>query len=384
MSIVATRIVASLACRFMVFHNRVGRALWWAVWFGVVAVLGAVLMFRPLDAYAEHDDGPYLHVTASFSILADIVEAVGGDRVEVTSLVGRNLDVASFEPTPHTLRVLASSDVLVGNGLGLEAWLPRVMQASGFSGTHIVASYGIKRRRINTGAPGPAKADLPSDVAPSASTVQRQAGVSNNQYFFDAYHHDDSVDPRAWHDLNNGMIYAENIAAGLILADPEHASYYKRRLKKYLERLQKLDDELRLALNAIPASHRIAITANDVFGYFGEAYSIQFIALSGLADKVQPSSPDIAPVVDLVRAYGHVGVFTDSSTDGKQANQLVKATDAPAGGPLYSDALGDADEPAGTYMGMFHWNAGQLISVLKPDTSQSWTAGVQPDSVVPR
>lgn len=311
----------------------------------VVAVLTFGAGLLPPTALAADGDAP-LPVVASFSILADMVREIGGENVDVIALVGRNSDPHSFEPSPQTIQKLADAKVVVSNGLGFEAWLPRVIQSAGFSGMHIVASDGV----------------IPRLADPDAH--EHTPGQAHQ-------HGSNGVDPHAWHDLKNGMIYAENIADGLALADPARGPYYQRRLNKYLDKLRKLDDELRLALDAIPQNRRKAITAHDAFGYFGYAYGIEFMAAAGLATEAEPSAQEVAALVDMARRHPDVGIFTESATNPKLVEQLARETGAPIGGPLFSDALADADEPAGTYLGLFHWNAGQLISVLKPNTGKS-------------
>lgn len=267
---------------------------------------------------------PPVPVVVTFSILGDMVKNVTGDRATITSLVERNADTHGFEPTPQALRTLAKAQVLVSNGLGFEPWLAEVVESSGFSGVHVVAS----------------------------DRVQSQ-----------------DHDPHAWHDLANGVIYVENIADGMALADPSRAADYKRRSKNYREQIKKLDKELHSALAAIPASKRKVFVAHNAFAYFGAAYGLEFITVEALAAGTKLPAGDAPDWIEPVRNLGGGGIFTGPVADEKQVQQLANETGLPVGGPLYTDALAASDEPAGTYLGMFHWNAGQLISVLGDDTS---------------
>lgn len=312
------------------------------------------------------DELPPVQVVASFSILADMVEEIGGEHVEVTTIVGPNGDAHTFEPSPQTVQALARAQVLVANGLGFEAWLPRLLESSGFAGTYIVASNGITPRRVDQEQ---AHAHDRAHAA-AASTGHKPAGARGAGMQPEqggAGHDRGKFDPHAWQDLKNGMVYAQNIADGLALADPGHAAYYKRRVKKYISQMQKLDDEVALALSAIPLAHRKAITAHDAFAYFGAAYGVEFIAAAGLSSEAEPSAKDIAALIDRARQEERVGIFTESTSNPKLVEQLAREAGVGIGGPLYSDALASPDQPAGTYLGMFHWNAGQLISVLKDD-----------------
>lgn len=315
----------------------------------VVTVLmasSAVLVSSPSSAGG--DEAPLLQVVASFSVLGDITKEIGGQYVNVVTIVGPNADTHSFEPTPQAVQALANAQVLVANGLNYETWLPRLIKSSGFSGTHIVASEGVALRKLD-------------DHADAETAAHAEAH----------HQHVGDIDPHAWQSLKNGMIYARNIADGLALADPARAVDYQRRVKKYVTTMQKLDVEVSAALRAIPEEYRKAITAHDAFGYFGDAYGVEFIPVAGLASDAEPSAQDIAALVDRLRQEKRVGIFTEKTSSPKLVEQLAREADIAVGGPLYSDALDNPDEPAGTYLGMFHWNAGHLISVLKSDETKT-------------
>lgn len=305
----------------------------------------AVLQGSPALLHA--DELPPLEVVASFSVLGDMVKEIGGRHVNVVTIVGPNADAHTFEPTPQDVQALGRAQVLVSNGLGFETWLERLVGSSGFTGTHIVASKGAALRKFG-----------------ADSSHHEADGHDGHDHH---HHHAGDVDPHAWQSLKNGVVYAGNIADGLAMADPARAPNYQRRAKKYLATMEKLDVEIRSALAAIPASHRKAVTAHDAFGYFGDEYGVEFIPLAALGDAAEPSAKDIAMVIDRIRLEERIGVFPEKSSSSKLIEQLGREAGIVVGGPLYSDALDNPDEPAGTYLGMFHWNAGQLIAVLKSD-----------------
>lgn len=314
-----------------------------------LVMAGAVSLVLATGQAIAQDDPvqPHLKVVASFSILADMVRVVGGDYVEITTLVGRGGDVHAYEPSPADVRKLADADVLVRNGLDFEPWLPRLVSAAGFGGRTIVASEGVRPRRINTETH---LAIVGADVTAAAM----DAGV----------HHHGQLDPHAWQDLNNGKLYAKNIAAGLARADPFNAGYYYRRARSYMVQMTTLHDKLSAALKVIPPERRQVVTGHDAFGYFGEAYGIQFYSLAGLSTDSEPSARTIAALIDYARQNPHVGIFTEVNTHSGVMLQLAREACLRVGGPLYSDVLANIGEPAGTYLGVFHWNAGQLITVL--------------------
>mgnify|MGYP002398869389 CR=1 FL=1 len=294
-------------------------------------------------------------VVATFSILGDMVREVGGERVRVTTIVDRNMDSHRFEPTPQDAKALREARVLVLNGLDFEAWLPRLLKASGFEGRKVLASEGLVVRRFPDGE--------------GHAHAQESAGKGSHKHDhkveeeYDHSHGD--VDPHAWQDLSNGVIYVKNIAAGLSKADPRNAGYYEGRANSYIARIKTLDNEIRSALAAIPPEHRRVITAHDAFGYFGAAYGVEFIPLAGLSMQAEPSARDIARIIQKAREAKVGGIFIENMSSPALAKQVARETGAIMGGTLYSDALGPPDQPAATYLGMMSWNAGRLVYVLK-------------------
>src|SRR5690606_22159961 len=198
--------------------------------------LGMALSAVVLGAWSAHAvSREPLPVVATFSILADMVKEVGGDRVAVTTIVGANADAHGFEPRPQDAKALLEAKVLVLNGLDFEPWLPRLSQAAGFNGVRVLASEGVKVRRMDD-RHGAGKAGEAHD---------HDHGHAHAHEHDHGHNHDHGeVDPHAWQDLNNGMIYARNIAAGLAKADPRNASYYESRANSYIARMKALDNEV--------------------------------------------------------------------------------------------------------------------------------------------
>lgn len=310
-------------------------------WIGVVA--GALV----LGAWSAHAvSREPLPVVATFSILADMVKEVGGDRVSVTAIVGPQADAHSFEPKPQDAKALMEAKVLVLNGLDFEPWLGRLAQAAGFDGVRVLASEGVKVRHL--GRDG----------------VVRDSGHGHGQADNGQQEHGE-VDPHAWQDLAHGMRYARNIAAGLSKADPRNANYYESRANSYIARMKALDNEVRTAIAAIPPDHRRVISSHDAFGYFGEAYGVEFIPIAGLSNEAEASAQDVARIITQARDSKVSGVFIENMSSPVMAQQIARESGVLMGGTLYADALGPADQPASTYLGMFSWNAGRLVYVLK-------------------
>lgn len=320
-------------------------------------VMGLSIVAPSACAAAVGAVAPPIRVVASFSILGDMVREVGGDRVMVATLVGRGADPHSFEPSPNDVQALSQAQLLVVNGLGFEGWLPRLVDAAGFSGGQLVVSEGATVRHLG-----------PGEVLEAGEEAHRPAhGEEGHDHEHDHGHdHGEpgSIDPHAWQDLANGMIYARNIATGLSKVQPASASYFSQRADIYIEKMKKLDAEIKQALQAIPENKRTVITSHDAFGYFGRAYGIRFISIAGLSNEAEPSAKAMAAIIDRARQEKASGLFVERGTSRKLVDQIARETGVLVGGTLYSDALGQLDEPSATYLGMFSWNAGRLIYVL--------------------
>jgi zinc/manganese transport system substrate-binding protein len=303
-----------------------------------IAALCALATAPALTAPASA--APPVQVVASFSILGDMVARIGGDDVVVTTIVGPDGDAHVYEPTPADAQALGAADLLVTNGLNLEGFLPRLVEASGFHGMTVVASDGVTPRHF-----GP---DDPHDEDEAAA----------------ADHDHGDVDPHAWQNLANGEVYARNIGAALAAIDPAHAADYQARTDAYVAEMQALDAQVRTALQTIPEDRRLVVTTHDAFGYFGAAYGVSFIAPEGLSTESEASAGDVARIIDQIRQQGITAVFVENITNPRLLQQIADETGARIGGELYSDALSGTDGPAPTYLAMFRWNLGQLTQAL--------------------
>ena len=276
-----------------------------------------------------------LPVTASFSILADLVAVVGGDRVSVHTLVGPDEDAHVFEPRPADAKRLLQSRVLVINGLGFEPWAAKLARSAGFKGETVVAAGGIK---------------------PRASAPEKGHGHS---------HAHDAADPHAWQNPNNVARYVHNIAAGLSRTDPAGATTYAANRDAYLTELQALDAWIRTQLAAVPAAQRKVITSHDAFGYFAAEYQVRFLAAQGVSTDSAPSAKAVGELVRQIRREKIRTVFVENMSDPKLVAQLGKDAGATVGGSLYSDALSAAGKPGATYLQMMRHNVAQLVQGMQ-------------------
>ncbi|UVO33514.1 metal ABC transporter solute-binding protein, Zn/Mn family [Bradyrhizobium arachidis] len=264
-----------------------------------------------------------LNVVASFSILADFVRTIGADRVNLTTLVGANSDVHVFAPAPGDAKRVADAKLVIVNGLGLEGWLPRLVQSSGSKATVITASAGIAPLKLGSGA-----------------------------------------DPHAWQSIPNARVYVTNIGNALAAAAPDDAEFFRAQTKAYLEKLETLDREVRETLAKIPPERRKVISTHDAFGYLAAEYGIQFIAPLGVSTETEPSARDIAAIISQVRAAKIPAVFLENISDDRLIRRIAAETGSKVGGTLISDGLTAEKGPAPTYIDMVRHNIKALTSAL--------------------
>ncbi|MEH6719437.1 MAG: metal ABC transporter substrate-binding protein [Aurantimonas endophytica] len=318
--------------------------------------LGASLSALASQAGAQEP----VKVVASFSILGDMVKKIGGDHVELTTLVGPDGDAHVYEPTPSDARAVGAADVLVVNGLQFEGWLPRLVETAEFKGEEIVATTGIQpipfaeEEEGHDHAAGEHAEAGHDDHAHEAGEAAGHEG-----------HDHGANDPHAWQSLSNGVVYAENIVKGLAAADPDNATDYRARGDAYIGEIRAMDERVKTELAAIPEDRRKVVTSHDAFGYFAKAYDVTFIAPEGVSTEAEASAADVAKIIDQIRHDGISAVFVENISDTRLIDRIAAETDAKVGGTLYSDALSGADGPAPTYLDMFQYNIEQIVAALK-------------------
>ena len=291
--------------------------------------IALAILLAALATPAPAQDNPQgkLQVVATFSILADLVKNVGGDRVTVASLVGPNGDAHVYQPTPADAKTVADAKLVFVNGLGFEGWMGRLVKASGTKAPTVVATKGVKPRKME------------------------EDGRSE-------------TDPHAWQSVANAKIYVANIRDGLMAADPAGKAIYEANASAYLARLDALDGEVKEAVGKIPADRRRIITTHDAFGYFAAAYGLSFIAPQGVSTESEVSAKDVAKIITQIRKQKIPAVFLENVTDKRLLERIGAESGARIGGTLYSDALTDEKGEAPSYLDMVRHNVKQLASAL--------------------
>ncbi|OSI24002.1 ABC transporter substrate-binding protein [Bradyrhizobium canariense] len=276
-----------------------------------------MLIASPLHAAEQ------LKVVASFSILADFVRNVGGDRINLTTLVGADSDVHVYAPAPSDAKRIADAKLVIVNGLGLEGWLPRLVQSSGSKAQVVIVSAGIAPLKLGSAA-----------------------------------------DPHGWQSVPNAKIYVTDIANALAAVDPDDAEFFRAQAKAYLEKLETLDREVREAVAKIPQERRKVISTHDAFGYFAAEYGVQFIAPLGVSTETEPSARDIATIIGQIKAQKIPAVFLENISDDRLIRRIAAETGSKVGGTLISDGLTGEKGPAPTYIDMVRHNIKALTSAL--------------------
>jgi zinc/manganese transport system substrate-binding protein len=270
-----------------------------------------------------------LRVVASFSILGDLTQQVGGDGVSVEVLVGPDGDVHVYEPRPHDLHTLMAARLLVRNGLGLEGWMDRLTGAADFKGKVVVAADKVSPR-----------------------TLKEDSGAI-------------ATDPHAWQDPRNGVLYVQAIASGLVATDPSKAAVYRAEAARYAAQIAEVDGWIASTLGTIPAEQRRIITTHDAFGYYGARYGVEFLAAEGISTEFEPSAKAIAALVLQIKREKVRAVFVENMTSPRMAEMLARETGAMLGGTVYSDALSPAGGPAATYLDMLRHNTTLFAGAMR-------------------
>ena len=294
-------------------------------WLACAALTAPLLL-----PHVSHAAEP-LPVVASFSILGDLVKVVGGERVKVSTLVGPDADAHTFEPTPADAKTVLGARLLVINGLHFEPWAEKLAKSAGYKGVTLIASDGVKPR-----------------------TMPAEAG-----------HAEHDMDPHAWQDPRNVMVYVKSIAKSLSSLDSAGASSYQANSIAYLKELEALDAANQRQFAALSTHQRQVLTSHDAFGYFGARYQIQFLAPQGVSTDSEPSAKEVALLIRQIKKDKIRAVFMENMSNSQLLAQIAKDTGVTLGPKLYVDALSGPTEPGNTYLKMMQHNVTQLVARMK-------------------
>ena len=302
-----------------------------AVWFASVLLLATAGCARRAAPVA--DGGP-LRAVATTGMIADIVGRVGGERVEVTGLMGPGVDPHLYKATPGDVRALTRADIVFYNGLHLEAAMGEVLE-----------EMGERARTV------PVTRDIPAErlLAPAEFAGQ--------------------YDPHVWFDVRFWMSAVGTVAAALSDADPAGAPTYAANAEMYLRELAELDGWVHRRIGELPEERRVLVTAHDAFNYFGQAYGVDVLGLQGISTALEAGTADVQRIADVIVARQIPAVFVESSIPRRTIGAVQEAVQARGGtveigGELFSDAMGNPGTSEGTYVGMVRHNVNTIVNAL--------------------
>ena len=264
-----------------------------------------------------------IKVVATFSVIGDMVANVGGDHVDLVTLVGPRGDTELFKPSLADGKNVAEAKIVFVNDLNdeFEPWLEPLLKGVKFGGSKIVVSRGAKTYSSS------------EERAPRSKAAEE-------------------IDQHAWLDPKNGVIYVKNIAAALAKSDPANASDYRARAAAYTKELQTLDGWAKAEMAGVPPTKRRVLASHDSLQYLAKAYGITLLSINGRTNNSEPSAAELASLTQQIRREGIHALFLDSITDPRAMQQVSKETGAAIGGTLYGDALSEPGGDADTYLKM--------------------------------
>ena len=274
-----------------------------------------------------------LKVATSFSILEDMVNTVGGKRVQITNFVPRDGDTHTFEPGTRDVKALSDAKLVFVNGLGLEGWFERLLKNAGSKTKVVTLSQGLK-----------------------PMMGEAHEGESHGEF-----------DPHLWWDLRNAQAYVKRISGALEQADPAGKTVYASNSKTYLRELEALDAWAKLEVAKVPIPQRKLVTNHDSLGYFAARYGFKIVGqvIPGLGTERSPSAKEMAELTKAIKREGVKAIFTENTLSAKLAQTIAKETGAKIAPPLFTDALGPAGSAGDTFVKAFRYNVNTIVNALR-------------------
>lgn len=280
-------------------------------------------------------DGKF-HIVTTTSMITDLVQNIGGDKVAVQGLMGAGVDPHLYKASEGDVSKLSNANMIIYSGLHLEGKLVEVFEK-------------MKRQKIKTIAV--------SDALDKKELIGSTLFASN-------------YDPHIWFDVKNWEQITIYVEKQLIEALPEHREYFKANAAIYLEKLKVLKQEIEAEIATLPEDKRRLVTAHDAFNYFGKAYKFDVVGLQGLSTATEAGVQDVQKTAAYIIDHKVKAVFIESSVPRRTVEALQAAVNSKnhevvIGGTLFSDALGNPGTPEGTYIGMFKFNVHTIVNALK-------------------
>ena len=277
-----------------------------------------------------------LQVVVTTNIVGDVVQNVGGARIDLTVLMDTGVDPHSYVPTPADTAAIHDALVVFANGLGLEANLEEVLGSAGGEAVHVHVSDGLETLALTDGDDG--------------ESDQHDHG---------------NADPHVWFSVPNVMVWVEEIEQTLSTLDPEGAATYEQNAERYLSELEELDTWVEEQVAQIPEANRKLVTDHPTFSYYAQRYGLEQLgAVFPLSPSSEPSAQDIAALEDAILEYGVPAVFSESTVNPRLIEQVAEDTGVMLV-PLYTGSLGEPGSGAETYIMLIRFDTEAIVEALK-------------------
>jgi manganese/iron transport system substrate-binding protein len=278
-----------------------------------------------------------LHVVATTTIVADVVKQIGGDKIDLTTLLPTGVDPHAFDPTPQDVAKLAGADIIFANGAGLETFLDPLLASAGAQDKVVYVSDGIQ---LLKGAP---ELDEPIPIG-------GQMGD----------------DPHVWSDPNNVLVWVDNIEARLSAADAQDAEVFHANAEAYRGQLKDLDGWVREQVAQVPQANRLIVSDHLVFAYFAKEYGFTQVGalIPAYSSMAQPSAQDIANLENVIRQQGVKAIFVGKSINPAIAERVAGDTGIQLV-YVYTGSLSAPGGEADTYLAYLRYNVNAIVGALK-------------------
>ena len=294
----------------------------------------AVGLFACSNANKNSNTSEKLKVVATNSIIADITKNIAGDKIDLHSIVPVGQDPHEYEPLPDDVKKTSQADLIFYNGINLEtggnAWFTKLVQN--------------------------AKKEENKDYYAVSDGVE--------VIYLEGQNEKGKEDPHAWLNLENGMIYAKNIAKQLSAKDPKNKDFYEANLKKYLEKLEALDKEAKQKFNNIPKEKKMIVTSEGCFKYFSKAYNVPSAYIWEINTEEEGTPDQIKALVEKLRKTKVPSLFVESSVDERPMQTVSKDTNIPIFEKIFTDSIAEPGQNGDSYYNMMKWNLDKIAEGL--------------------
>lgn len=278
-------------------------------------------------------------MVATVGMITDAATRIGGERVQVTGLMGPGVDPHLYRATAGDVRSLAAARLVLYGGLHLEAAMGDVLEEMGARTRTVAVAERIPADRLLAASP-----DYPGQF-----------------------------DPHVWFDVGLWTEAVRAVADALVELDPAGEAYYRERATRYLQELEALHAWVKERIGSLPPERRVLVTAHDAFHYFGRAYGVEVRGLQGISTVVEPGAAEVQGLARFLVERQVPAIFVESSVPRRTLEAVTAAARAQGGvveigGELFSDAMGPAGTPEGSYVGMVRHNVQTLMDALSPST----------------